>query len=64
MASARQLRGSCPYCGRDGLALTEEHVIPAVLGGSLTVNVCESCNDGANRYVDQPIIRFPDVAIL
>lgn len=57
-------RGPCPYCGRDDVELTEEHVIPSVLGGTLTVWVCGPCNTGSNRYVDQPIIRFPDVAIL
>ena len=44
----------CPYCGRDvDRALVEdEHIVPAELGGNLTVASCSECNRGSARYID------------
>jgi hypothetical protein len=47
----------CTYCleRKPDSERSEEHVIPAALGGSWTVmDVCETCQEWANREIDRP----------
>ena len=47
----------CTYCleHKPDSERSEEHVIPAALGGSWTViDVCETCQEWANREIDRP----------
>jgi HNH endonuclease len=49
---------ACIYCGRDDAA-SISHIIPESLGSNTTLNqgVCDECNVGINREVEEPIIR-------
>ncbi len=59
----------CPYCFKKlgSENFTDEHVIPAALGGNITPNnpfklrVCAPCNRTCGKYVDGPFIRSPFV---
>jgi hypothetical protein len=57
---------ACPYClpGSVHGPLNDDHVIPAKLGGTLTVRAHETCNSGAALYVDNPLMADPDVELL
>ena len=47
----------CTYCveKKDDSERSEEHVIPAALGGAwTTMDVCESCQTWANEEIDRP----------
>ena len=35
--------GICCYCGRK-LLMSKEHVVPRLVGGTLTIKACEACN--------------------
>lgn len=50
----------CTYCIEQEAdsERSEEHVIPAALGGAWTVtNVCDACQERANVEIDRPFIR-------
>lgn len=49
---------ACIYCGREEAA-SISHIIPESLGNNTTLNdgVCDECNVGINRDVEEPIIR-------
>ena len=44
----------CAYCGRSGIRLTQDHIVPVTKGGSHTIDnvvpACGSCNSGKNNY--------------
>ena|SRR5690348_13584536 len=48
----------CIFCLQEHERLTEEHVFPAALGGSLVVenSVCVGCNNGFSKF-EQPLIQ-------
>lgn len=53
-------KGKCVYCGKKTMKLTQDHVIPLTLGGSLTlqniVPACRVCNSRkGNRLPKDPI---------
>ena len=56
----------CPYCLPGSVLgpLNDDHVIPAKLGGTLTVRAHEACNSGAALYIDNPLMADPDVELL
>src|SRR3954454_20536023 len=49
----------CPYFGDDvdRAIVEDEHIVPAELGGNLTVGSCSACNRGSAKYVDRPVQR-------
>ena len=51
-------RGVCIYCGRDGIELTDEHVVPFSLGGRhvLVEASCHRCADITKKF-EQKVAR-------
>src|SRR5687767_9722197 len=55
----------CPYCAQEKADsdMTDEHVIPRALGGSLRptnplmIRVCRRCNSACGRHVDGRFVR-------
>ncbi len=50
---------SCLYCGGEGSALSEEHVISAAFGCKEVIRgvVCKSCNDTFGHTLEAPLIN-------
>lgn len=46
------MSGFCPWCMRER-ELTDEHVIPDNLGGTITILICGECNGDLNRTFEQ-----------
>ncbi len=49
--------GFCIYCGRTDVDLTDEHVVPAALGGDVVLPLasCDDCQKIINQQIEQPI---------
>jgi hypothetical protein len=49
----------CFFCSTGNECLTDEHVFPAALGGTLMLKkaVCKTCNGGFNRDFEEKIIK-------
>lgn len=52
--------GRCVYCTDDNPPLTEEHIVPAGLGGeqTLTNASCEKCQKIINREIETPCLQW------
>jgi len=51
--------GRCIYCGKQKEKLTDEHVIPYALGGSVVLKnaSCENCRDITSRHEANPLSK-------
>lgn len=48
----------CIICKKEKNNLSQEHIFPESIGGSLTINsVCKSCNDKLGRNVDSHLVN-------
>lgn len=50
--------GHCIICHRDGVDLSDEHVIPDAIGGYYHIyNVCKKCNSNLGDHVDIHLLK-------
>jgi hypothetical protein len=47
----------CPYCSRAMAESAPEHVFPRSIGGGLVLPAHASCNDRANREIDNHLVQ-------
>ncbi len=55
----------CIYCGRSGIQMSDEHVVPeALLGGVVIETVCPDCNNGVLSQLDDELASNSPLACL
>ena len=47
--------GECAYCHQFFRRLTKEHVVPHCVGGTLTIKVCQDCNNRRQTSLVDPL---------
>lgn len=55
---------NCIMCRNPKEVFTDEHVIPAAIGGAFVIrNVCNECNEKLGVNIDDPFVRSPRMAL-
>lgn len=58
MSEEKKITGHCIICHKDGVELSDEHVIPDAIGGYIhCYKVCKECNSHLGENVDSHLLR-------